>query len=178
MVAHKEDGSKGNSQSQWLRETQSGAGKMSRWVWIISIILLLGIGAGIALGLILTRNTPHHGPVALGGAGCEGTNGRACSSSSVAHPNGYGGEHSTTSSASHVTTPTSTAVVHARSTFAPVSPLVLAADHNTSGLSERFVIIPGWSSPSVQVSERDKASDGDFLVGRHKAWGRRRRTLV
>lgn len=41
---------------------------MSRWVWCISIVILLAIGAAIGFGWYFTHDDPNSLPVAVGGS--------------------------------------------------------------------------------------------------------------
>ncbi|KAI0712608.1 hypothetical protein C8Q76DRAFT_735352 [Earliella scabrosa] len=62
----------GQKQSIWLRKTQSGTTRMSRWVWIVGITLLIIIGGAIGLGWYVSHNdTTHTAPKALGGSAEE-----------------------------------------------------------------------------------------------------------
>lgn len=55
--------------SSWLKKTRNGSDRLSRWVWIVGIILLLCIGGGAALGVYMTRKSPgHQQPTAIGGS--------------------------------------------------------------------------------------------------------------
>lgn len=66
MVA-KEDSRK--KESSWLKKTRSGSARLSRWVWIVGIILLICIGGGAGLGVYMTRKSPgHQQPTAIGGS--------------------------------------------------------------------------------------------------------------
>ncbi|EGN98433.1 hypothetical protein SERLA73DRAFT_161207 [Serpula lacrymans var. lacrymans S7.3] len=90
MVA-KEENQKPTSQKQspWLRKTQNGTTRLSRWVWFIAVVLLLCIAAGVAIGWRISHNTPpNQAPKAFGGSANESAPG-----SSAAGP---------TSSALHV----------------------------------------------------------------------------
>ncbi|KAI9465451.1 hypothetical protein BJY52DRAFT_1244095 [Lactarius psammicola] len=75
MIA-KEENKKRYSQklSPWLRETQSGKKRMSGWVWVVGLILLVCAGLGIGLGLYISHKSPsHQDPTAFGGGGNHGT---------------------------------------------------------------------------------------------------------
>ncbi|KAF9523417.1 hypothetical protein CPB83DRAFT_690915 [Crepidotus variabilis] len=57
------------SESSWLKKTRSGSSQLSRWVWIIGILLILVILGGVGVGVYFTRNNPsHQQPKAIGGA--------------------------------------------------------------------------------------------------------------
>lgn len=59
--------------SSWLEKTQSGAARLSRWVWIVGLLLLILIGGAIGLGVYVSRNnTTPTTPKALGGSESEG----------------------------------------------------------------------------------------------------------
>ncbi|KAH8104850.1 hypothetical protein BXZ70DRAFT_1005351 [Cristinia sonorae] len=63
---------KGEKQSVWLRKTQSGSTRMSRWVWIVGVILLLCIAGGIGLGWWIAHNDKSvNAPTAIGGSANE-----------------------------------------------------------------------------------------------------------
>lgn len=56
--------------SPWLRKTQNGTTRLSRWVWVIGLLLLLVIAGACALGWYISHDKPsHQQPSALGGAG-------------------------------------------------------------------------------------------------------------
>jgi len=70
MVA-KVESSKPQSQkeSSWLKKTQSGSSRLSRWVWCIGILFLICIGGAIALGVLLSHNNSgHERPSTIGGS--------------------------------------------------------------------------------------------------------------
>ena len=55
--------------SSWLKKTRNGSARLSRWVWILGIVLLLCIGGGAGLGVYMTRKSPgHQQPTAIGGS--------------------------------------------------------------------------------------------------------------
>jgi len=59
-------------ESAWLRKTQNGTTRLSRWVWIIGICLLIAIAGSIGLGLyISSQNKSHSAPEAIGGSANE-----------------------------------------------------------------------------------------------------------
>ncbi|KAI0771141.1 hypothetical protein BD413DRAFT_604494 [Trametes elegans] len=71
MVA-KEDIHTGKKQSWWLHKTQSGTTRMSRWVWIVGMTLLIVIAGAIGLGWYVGHNsTSHNAPKAIGGSANE-----------------------------------------------------------------------------------------------------------
>ncbi|KAI0366624.1 hypothetical protein BV20DRAFT_951740 [Pilatotrama ljubarskyi] len=73
MVA-KEDLSSGPGQkgSWWLRKTQNGTTRMSRWVWVVGMTLLIIIAGAIGLGWYVSHNsTTHNAPTAIGGSANE-----------------------------------------------------------------------------------------------------------
>ncbi|TFK26842.1 hypothetical protein FA15DRAFT_250530 [Coprinopsis marcescibilis] len=57
MIA-KDEGNK--KESSWLHKTRNGKSRLSRWVWLIGIVLLLLIGGGVGLGIYVTRNNAEH----------------------------------------------------------------------------------------------------------------------
>ncbi|KAH9990810.1 hypothetical protein BJV77DRAFT_1011499 [Russula vinacea] len=60
-------------QSAWLRETQSGANRMSIWVWIVGLLIFSCAGLGIGLGWYLAHKAPpHQDPTAIGGHANDG----------------------------------------------------------------------------------------------------------
>lgn len=69
MVIREESSKKGPEKtSVWLRKTQSGTNSLSRWVWIIGLLLLACIAGGIGLGwYIAHNNTSHNAPTVIGG---------------------------------------------------------------------------------------------------------------
>ncbi|KDQ62544.1 hypothetical protein JAAARDRAFT_44863 [Jaapia argillacea MUCL 33604] len=67
MIA-KED----RKESPWLKKTQSGSTRLSRWVWIIGMLLLLCIAGGIGIGIYIShKNQSNTGPKAIGGSADE-----------------------------------------------------------------------------------------------------------
>lgn len=60
--------------SAWLKKTQSGSSRMSRWVWVVGLFLLIIIGGAIGLGYWESRNSnkPPTAPEALGGSADDG----------------------------------------------------------------------------------------------------------
>ncbi|KAF5367791.1 hypothetical protein D9615_010504 [Tricholomella constricta] len=73
MVA-KEENKKPATQktSPWLRKTQSGSTRLSRWVWIVGLILLVIIGGAIGIGWYVSHKSPdHQQPTAIGGSANE-----------------------------------------------------------------------------------------------------------
>ncbi|KAI0084779.1 hypothetical protein BDY19DRAFT_909533 [Irpex rosettiformis] len=60
-------------ESAWLRKTKNGSTRLSRWVWIIGLALLIVIIAAIALGVyVSSKNQTHNAPTAFGGSANEG----------------------------------------------------------------------------------------------------------
>lgn len=62
--------------STWLKKTEGGITRLSRWVWIIGVLILACIGGGIAVGWFFTHNntnTTTSGPLAIGGSADDGT---------------------------------------------------------------------------------------------------------
>ena len=59
---------KTQKESSWLKKARSSASAMSRWVWIVGLLLLMVIGGAIGLGMYLSQGTPdHQAPTTLGG---------------------------------------------------------------------------------------------------------------
>ncbi|THH19094.1 hypothetical protein EW146_g2016 [Bondarzewia mesenterica] len=70
MIA-KEENKKPYAQkkSAWLRKTENGTNRLSRWVWIIGFFLLVCIGLASGLGWYATHNKPaHQQPKVFGGS--------------------------------------------------------------------------------------------------------------
>ncbi|KAM5538639.1 hypothetical protein V8D89_007668 [Ganoderma adspersum] len=62
----------GQKQSVWLRKTQNGTSRMSRWVWFIGMVLLIIIAGAIGLGWWVSHNNKsHNAPTAIGGSADE-----------------------------------------------------------------------------------------------------------
>ncbi|KAF8625959.1 hypothetical protein AX17_006684 [Amanita inopinata Kibby_2008] len=56
-------------ESNWLKKTKNGASQLSRWVWVVGIVLLLCVVGAVGLRIWLTRNNPNHQqPKAFGGS--------------------------------------------------------------------------------------------------------------
>lgn len=68
-VVAKEDPKR--KKSKWLSSTMGNSRSMTRWIWCISIFLLLAIGAGIGFGWYFTHNNAPSLPVAIGGSANE-----------------------------------------------------------------------------------------------------------
>lgn len=72
MVAKVENHDGGQKQSSWLRKTQDGSTRLSRWVWVVGVFFLICIGGGIGLGWYFSHNSPsHQQPTAIGGSANE-----------------------------------------------------------------------------------------------------------
>ncbi|THG97035.1 hypothetical protein EW026_g4895 [Hermanssonia centrifuga] len=132
--------------SPWLRETQSGATRLSRWIWVIGLGLLLCIAGGIGLGLWIARgDQPHNAPTAIGGSANE-----KLLSSSAANPVVTEGGVVTTSF--HVS-PTHT--VARRVDFGePLPTYTAVASMPTNFGSDTYVIRPVQPSRHRRVSQR------------------------
>ncbi|KAL0067533.1 hypothetical protein AAF712_005524 [Marasmius tenuissimus] len=71
MVAHEEKGGK-KTGSDWLSKTQTGANRMSRWVWLVGVCFILVVGGAIGLGWWVSHNdTEATQPGVLGGSAGE-----------------------------------------------------------------------------------------------------------
>ncbi|KAG6377142.1 hypothetical protein JVT61DRAFT_1194 [Boletus reticuloceps] len=58
--------------SSWLTKTQSGTNRLSRWVWVIGIILLVCTGAGIGIWYYVSHTSiSNQAPTAVGGSAGE-----------------------------------------------------------------------------------------------------------
>ncbi|KAI0789612.1 hypothetical protein C8Q75DRAFT_806779 [Abortiporus biennis] len=104
-IVVKEENSKapGQKDSPWLRKTTNGTTRMSRWVWIIGIFLLICVAGGIGIGWWIAHNDKSHdAPTAIGGSANE----KALSSSAAAATS-VGTDGHTKSSSPHVS-PTNT----------------------------------------------------------------------
>ena len=104
MVA-KDDAMANHKPSSWLAKTEDGSNRLSRWVWVVGIILLLVssehphinhnasilirlvsqcIGGGAGLGWYLTHNQPsNQQPKAFGGSANEQPSATISSSSAA-----------------------------------------------------------------------------------------------
>ncbi|KAK1228013.1 hypothetical protein PQX77_008960 [Marasmius sp. AFHP31] len=75
MVAHEETGKGGGGKktsSDWLNKTQTGANRMSRWVWLVGVCFILVVGGAIGLGWWVSHNdTEATQPGVLGGSAGE-----------------------------------------------------------------------------------------------------------
>lgn len=57
------------SSSSWLKKTQNGTTRLSRWVWIIGMLLAICAAAAIGLGVWISHNSAsHQQPVVIGGS--------------------------------------------------------------------------------------------------------------
>ncbi|KAJ3575856.1 hypothetical protein NP233_g821 [Leucocoprinus birnbaumii] len=91
MVA-KIENSRGAKESWWLKKTQSGTTRLSRWVWVVAIVLIVCIVAASIIGWQVSKNKPNHSaPTAFGGQG----NARPSEATSTAAAGGGGGASST-----------------------------------------------------------------------------------
>ncbi|KIY65217.1 hypothetical protein CYLTODRAFT_400721 [Cylindrobasidium torrendii FP15055 ss-10] len=67
VVAHTTENR--TSSSSWLKKTQNGTTRLSRWVYIIGILLLIAAAGGIGLGWWVSHNdNSHTAPEAMGGS--------------------------------------------------------------------------------------------------------------
>ncbi|RXW17606.1 hypothetical protein EST38_g8254 [Candolleomyces aberdarensis] len=112
--------SKGGKGSSWLRRTENGKNRLSRWVWVIGMILLCAIGGAIGLGIYFTRDSPdHQQPTALAGNVGNQT-ADAAPSSILSFGGGRGGGGGTPSTATRHVSPTHT--LEGRGSEMPVVP--------------------------------------------------------
>ncbi|TFK33019.1 hypothetical protein BDQ12DRAFT_450788 [Crucibulum laeve] len=77
MVA-KEESKKpsGHKESSWLRKTRASTNHLSRWVWIVGIVLIICIAGAIGLGLYISSKAPsHQAPKVFGGSANEAATG-------------------------------------------------------------------------------------------------------
>ncbi|TFK52190.1 hypothetical protein OE88DRAFT_1369047 [Heliocybe sulcata] len=60
-------------ESFWLKKTQNGTSRLSRWVWVIGLFLLACIAGAVALGVYVSHKstTGHSTPKAIGGSANE-----------------------------------------------------------------------------------------------------------
>ncbi|KAF7365002.1 hypothetical protein MVEN_00371300 [Mycena venus] len=60
--------------STWLTKAQGGSARLSRWVWIVGIILIVCAAGGIGIGVYMSEQaSAHYRPDAIGGSANEGT---------------------------------------------------------------------------------------------------------
>jgi len=92
--------------SSWLKKTQQGGSRLSRWVWVVGVILVICAIGGIGIGVYISENEAgHQDPDAIGGSANDGT----ASGIATTHTNSAGSAKGAiaTSSALHVS-PTNT----------------------------------------------------------------------
>ncbi|KAI0284027.1 hypothetical protein BGY98DRAFT_950063 [Russula aff. rugulosa BPL654] len=138
MVA-REESQKPSSQKQsaWLRKNQSGANRLSIWVWILGLIIFSCAGFGIGLGWYLSHKaSPFQDPTAIGGHGNNGAN------STTSPPPIQGVETGTGTATPHVT-PTHTVAQRAvfpRSlpTHADGAPIDVMPRSHSHGSRDRY----------------------------------------
>ncbi|KAG6831347.1 hypothetical protein H0H92_011262 [Tricholoma furcatifolium] len=84
MVAKTENNkSSGEKESMWLRKTQDGSTRLSRWVWVTGIVLLCIIGGVIGIAWHVSHNSPsNQAPTAIGGSANEAATAATTSSTS------------------------------------------------------------------------------------------------
>lgn len=57
------------SSSSWLKKTQNGSTRLSRWVWIVGMLLAICAAAAIGLGIWIShKSASHQQPVVIGGS--------------------------------------------------------------------------------------------------------------
>lgn len=97
----KDEGTKKEKTSAWLRKTNSGNSSYATWVWIVGIILVIAAAGGIGLGWYVSHKAPdHYQPTAIGGSANE--SGQTTSLKPV------GSEGATAKSSIQMVTPTNT----------------------------------------------------------------------
>lgn len=92
MIA-KADNQTRYEKSTWLKQTQNGTSRLSRWVWITGIILLCLIGGGIGIGVYVSHQddtSTSSAPDALGGSANEGVSITVVSTASADKPTSSG----------------------------------------------------------------------------------------
>uniref|UniRef100_A0A0W0G7M3 Uncharacterized protein n=1 Tax=Moniliophthora roreri TaxID=221103 RepID=A0A0W0G7M3_MONRR len=68
MVVHEQEKPTAQKKSLWLRKTQSLTNRMSWWVWIVGMLLVIIAGGAVALGWYISHNdTSQNQPGTLGG---------------------------------------------------------------------------------------------------------------
>ncbi|KAJ7244997.1 hypothetical protein B0H12DRAFT_1073579 [Mycena haematopus] len=108
--------------SSWLTKAQGGANRLSRWVWVIGIILVVCAAGGIGIGVYLSEEaSAHYRPDAIGGSADEALSSLAVTSSASKGAKGA----VATSSSPHVS-PTNTVARREPEVFAHVT---VAAGH-------------------------------------------------
>lgn len=71
--------------SWWLKKTQNGSSRLSRWVWVVAFVIILCIAGVSVLGWRASQNKPaHQAPTALGGSANERPGATTSSSAPVA----------------------------------------------------------------------------------------------
>ncbi|KAJ7095707.1 hypothetical protein B0H15DRAFT_964288 [Mycena belliarum] len=91
--------------STWLQKTQGGASRLSRWVWIVGLVLIICAAGGIGMGVYISEQaSSHYRPDAIGGSADAGAS--ALTTAAATKSNIKGGALATTS-ALHIS-PTNT----------------------------------------------------------------------
>ncbi|KAJ7432777.1 hypothetical protein B0H11DRAFT_787769 [Mycena galericulata] len=94
--------------SAWLQKTQGGANRLSRWVWIVGIILIICAAGGIGIGVYVSEKAAaNYRPDAIGGSANDGASLIPTSSAAKSTAKSAAKGAIATSSALHVT-PTNT----------------------------------------------------------------------
>ena len=71
------------SESSWLKKNRSGTNQLSRYVWIVGVVLIVAIFGGIGVGVWMSRSSPgHQQPKAIGGSADNLATGTTTSTSS------------------------------------------------------------------------------------------------
>ncbi|KAF9452925.1 hypothetical protein P691DRAFT_621975, partial [Macrolepiota fuliginosa MF-IS2] len=62
----------GSKDSWWLKKTQGGTTRLSRWVWVIAVVLILAIAGISVIAWRASQSKPaHQAPTAIGGSANE-----------------------------------------------------------------------------------------------------------
>jgi hypothetical protein len=138
MVAHVEKSQ--HKESTWLKKTRNGSSRLSRWVWFISICLLLSIAGAVVIGWYVSHNKPsNQQPVSLGGDADEaGASSMPANISGTASVQAKGVASSSSSASSLHVSPTNT--VARRAAYpdpAPTAPAFFRRDQLESGRALR-----------------------------------------
>lgn len=127
----KDEGSKREKTSTWLRKTQGGQKGFSKWIWVIGFIFVVAAAGGIGLGWYMSHKGPDSYKVtAVGGSEGETAAGTTSAARTV------GTKGATVLSSLHVT-PTNT--VDRREPTPQPTPIAFAAREAPAQLKKRFM---------------------------------------